>query len=462
VSPAASQGRDDAARPAARVLFGVGAAGVLVLLVGVWLLTRPDDSVRVVDPVWADEPSSGVVHYCSGKDISHSQIRSVKDFKNRFHGQPLAEFEETLGTAREQHDTYLDLLSEKSQSRCDVVYLDVPYMREFAQKNLLYDMSPYLRPRQTRVNYPFDERMMNTVRYDGRLWGVPKHLDAPVLFYRKDKVSPRPRTWQEVLRQAQQPPGLPGLRFQSANYEGLTVVFLELAYSAGAQPVISGKDVQLDQPPAVEALKFLRSAVNTAVPSGSIGEIEEGSRYALETGRALLIRSWSYTAARLRMDARTDEKRAKSKEQLERARAMQRRTMKIGTLPVPPWNDRNGRSVGILGGHDLVIPRNAAHPRAAMQLIDFLTSSPQVIQDAQRFTLFPVIFNLQSAPEFTRNDWVRAINATTLLSRPVLANYVEVSQAISTAVQGAMSGKGSVYDALHALDGEVQKMVDKG
>ena len=65
---------------------------------------------------------------------------------------------------------------EKGQ--CDVVYLDVIYMPEFASKGLLRDMSEYLDSREGAEIY--DDRMMRTVAYEDKLWGVPKQLDGGV------------------------------------------------------------------------------------------------------------------------------------------------------------------------------------------------------------------------------------------------------------------------------------------
>jgi multiple sugar transport system substrate-binding protein len=442
---------------------------VLIVVLGLILLLKPDhrgSESGVVDPAWLDASPSGVVRYCSGEDVSHSQQQSVDDFNAEFRGRARAVLDDSASPiADKQHDEYVQTLSEKSQNQCDVVHLDVIYVPEFAQKDLLYDMTPYLR--QNGRDGQFNESMMKTVRYKDRLWGVPKHLDAGVLFYRTDKGIKRPRSWQDVFDQAQpQKAGeLPRLRFQAAGYEGLTVVFLELAYSAGAQPIISadGKRAEIDQQPAIEAVKFMRHAIGRAVPTGAINQADKGSLYVFETGHALLMRSWPFAAARIKRDADKARKQAKERPRgwvRDHAAKLTTTANHFRVVSLPPWRS-GGQSVGILGGQDLVIARNAANPRAALQLVHFLTSYRQVRQDAQDFSLFPVISSVATDPDIDKGT-IAAINETSVRPRPAIANYAAVSAIISAGLKRAMASRdGDVGDALRKLDTAVEKMLDK-
>lgn len=463
VTPAAPQARDHRERPAGRVLLAVGAVGLLVVIAGVYLLLRPDGDGGAVDPAWLGSPPSGVVRYCSGEDVSRSQLQSVKDFNNSEYGKnATAKLDDTASpNARTQRAEYLRLLRQKSQDKCDIVYLDVPYMAEFAHENLLYEMTPYLK--QSGIEEEFDARMLTTARYQDKLWGVPKQLDVGVLFYRTDKGIRRPRSWGQVYDQAQQKKAgeLPRLRFQGFD-EGLTVVFLELAYSAGAQPIISadGKQAEIDQAPAIEAVEFMRRAIDVS------DQAYKGSLYVFERGRALLMRNWPFAAARIRRDARIEEEKARapSAPQWRRrdAAAMRKTAHAFTVVPLPPWN-RGDPSVAILGGHDLVIPRNAANPRAALRLIDFLTSFEQVRRDARHFSQFPVLESLASDPDIVnREKTLTAIRDTDRVEpRPVIANYADVSKIISDGLKRALGNHRPVSDALRDLDQAVQDALNE-
>lgn len=214
------------------VLFAVAMLGLLVVALGIaWkVLDRdPDLPAKVVVLSWLDAPATGEIRYCTGEDISHSQQESVDDFKDRFRGDPRAVLVETTTTADAAHAEYVRLLGAKQQNECDVVYVDVIYMPELADKRLVYDMTPYLQ--RGDLISQFDDALAKTVHYDGRIWGVPKQHDACVLFMRTDKGLREPTSWSDLfeLSRPQRTGERPRLRFQSAGYEGLTVVFLELA-----------------------------------------------------------------------------------------------------------------------------------------------------------------------------------------------------------------------------------------
>lgn len=456
-------------RPSGRLLLAAAAVGILIVVAGVLLLPEPGPKsestsrdVKSVAISWLQEPARGVVRYCTGEDVSHSQQQSVIDF-NKTGSEVTAKLVETSATADAQHDDYIETLSERAQSECDVVYLDVIYMPEFASKNLLYDMSPFLD--ENGRGDRFNDDMMTTARYDGRLWGVPKHLDAGLMFYRTDKGLHAPASWQDVLEQGRSRRGeRPRLRFQAAGYEGLTVVFLELAYSAGAQPIIKGDRVSLNQPETVEALEWMRRAVGEAVPSGAINQTDKGSLSVFERSRALLMRSWPFAASRIESDARAAERRAQRDPARTGYAALLRRTAdNFAAVPLPPWQ-AGGDSVAVLGGHNVVIARNAANPRAALKLVRFLTSTGQIRQDARNYSLFPVLDAVASDPDITNtNQTLAAIaNTTEIKPRPVIANYIAVSKIISKDLNTAIRGKGSAADALAAIEARVRTALEKG
>jgi len=432
----------------------LGAVGVLILVAGIAraFLTGPDDQAKVADPLWVGQRSAGVVRYCTGEDISRSQQRSVEDFNRLYRGRPRAVLVQTTSTADAAHDEYVQILSEDQQNQCDVVYLDLIYMPEFASERLLYDMTAYLRE-DDRIGR-FDEAMAATVRYEKRLWGVPKQLDAGVLFMRTDKGLRVPRSWDDLFEQSlpRRPGELPRLRFQAAGYEGLTVVFLELAYSAGGTSIISadGKRANIDQEPAIKALNAMRRAIGRSVPKQAINQADKGSLSVFERGRALFMRSWPFAAARIEADADEAERRHRRD-----ADVLRRTAENFRVVPLPPWQ-RHGESVGILGGHDLVMPANSNNPRGALQLIDFLTGFRQVRQDAQEYAQFPVLKSVARDPDVS-NKTLAAINRTRIEPRPVIANYAEVSKIISDGLNKALQEGKPVRETLRAIEQDVQE-----
>jgi multiple sugar transport system substrate-binding protein len=426
----------------------VPAAGALVLVVlvavGAWLIfVHPSDAREVV--------------YCSGADVSTSQHRSVADFnKSPRRGDAKARLVDNFGQATTADGQRREYLARLPSGECDVVYLDVIYMPEFASKKLLRDMTSYVEGRGGTDT--FDEQMMKTVSYGGKRWGVPKQLDGGVVFYRSD-TDEAPTSWQQILRRSIPQRGhKPGLRLQLDGYEGLTVVFLELAYAAGAQPIVSedGKTANLDQTGTFAALKFLRRALGLrAVPRSVTNLGDAGSLDVFSKGSARFLRSWPYVESRLGPIANASQRRGSST-----APARYRTANNHEVAPLPPWRS-GGPTVGVLGGHDLVIPRAAKNPEGAMRLVDFLTSRDQILKDADA-SLAPALTELWDDERVQRNRALSAVHDEVLQPRPVIPKYHLVSSEIYTTLRRVLRTSRSdqnLHDELHQLGQRVQRLL---
>ena len=444
---------------AAFALIGLCALAIVLAASGI---PSKRGSTYVVSADWGDRPSTAPVRYCSGKDLSAADLRKglkkgvhqrgVDDYVARFPGAT-ATFVANSAVANNQREYYLRVI-ERGAEDCDVIFLDVIYMAEFVDKGLLYDMTPYLDAHDRRAD--FDDQMIKTVAYDEKLWGVPKQLDAGVLFYRNDRVR-TPSSWQDVYRQArrQGAAGRGGLRLQRETNEGLTVVFLELAYAAGdGRPIISpdGKTADIDEPAALDALTFLRNAVrDRVIPPTEPGN--EGSLDVYERGRASFLRGWPFVAARIQDDAeRTGSERA--------TRRKTARETRIASLP--PWRT-GGRSFGVLGGHNLVIPRSAANPSGALHFIDYLTGDEQVRKDERLAAQYPVLKSVAADKStLTNKALVNAIGETEVIPRPFIPQYAAVSNVIASGVQRALAGpakRASIRRTLIQMDKDVQDIL---
>jgi len=444
-------------RPSVYVYGAVGAA-VAVIVVAV-LLIVPGGNDGVVDPSWLDDAASGKVVYCSGEDVSGSQQRSVADFNTSpEHGTAHAVLADDIPPkADRQRAEYLKRIRSHD---CDVVYLDVIYTPEFASTDLLYDVTPYLQ--RDDLASSFDSKMITTATYGGKLWGVPKQLDAGLLYYRRDKVRRAPPTWSALVEAARPGRGeLPGLRLQLDAYEGLTVTFLELAYAAGADPIVSddGKTANLDQDATRKALELLHHAIAIrAVPRSVTRLTEENSLKLFSLGRARFLRGWPYVEARLKADAehavQTDS---------PSAQARRNTVYNLGVEALPPWTE-GGRRVAILGGHNLVIPRTAKNPEGALHLIRFLTSEQQILRDAKEASLAPVLPDLRDRSAVRASPALMSVQDNDLRLRPAIASYWRVSRAISTALRRILSsgqGNDTLPGELQDLQVDVQRELDR-
>jgi len=90
-----------------------------------------------------------------------------------------------------RHDEFVRLLSTRSR-HCDVLDLDVIWMAEFAASRWLRDVTAVVRRRRDEFLAP----TLTTARYRGRYFGVPLGTDAGLLYYRTDRITAVPDTWQ--------------------------------------------------------------------------------------------------------------------------------------------------------------------------------------------------------------------------------------------------------------------------
>jgi multiple sugar transport system substrate-binding protein len=161
--------------------------------------------------------------------------------------------------------------------------------------------------------------------------------------------------------QGREPHG--GLATQLANYEGLTVNGMEAIWRAGGhinfQKGETGdtKKIIVDQA-AVEGLNQLINGVESLSPilKESTDFQESDSLAAFTEGRVLFLRNWPYAYSVIAADPFLKKR--------------------FGVAALPGTSDSTLRS-GALGGHSLVIPKNAHHKKEASELIKFLTSFNQ-------------------------------------------------------------------------------------
>ena len=427
-------------RPSGRGLAAIlAAAGTALIVSGSLIFAGGGTAAPAVSRAWLEAPATGRVRYCTGERGSGSQPRWAKDYNRTF---------SRLRTVVVATSTAGDTPRNAFGGACDVVSLDVAYTAELASRRLLYDMTPYVGERRAT----FDARIMRTADYDGRLWGVPKQLDVGVLFYRKDRAAHPPRSWADVFRQASRVSagGRADLRFALTSPEDLTVVLLELAYTAGAHPIVTsdGRTADIDQPQLLEAINLVRDAI----PGRATSAVwEAGSAVsAYETGRASFLRAWPFVASRLHREARTAPRR--------------RVAANTRIVALPPWNP-GGRRVGILDGRNLVIPRAARNPSGALHLIDYLTSPEQVREDALENSRIPVLEAVGHDPAVRAQATVRAVDKTMVLSRPAIPRYAEVSKIISSGVLTVLrrpDDRALAASELRAMQRRAQRVLDNG
>jgi multiple sugar transport system substrate-binding protein len=365
---------------------------------------------------------------------------------NRTHPGEKVTLVELPDSADETHAQMSTDLRDGDRSRFDVLNIDVNWTSEFAAAGWIRPLPAGRFPLGT-----FLPPVVDTARYDGRLYAVPYVTNAGLLLYRKDVLDkegvPPPRTWAELEHDAKTIApkyGLGGYAGQFLPYEGLTVNAAEAVYSAGGTILgDEGERVTVNSSAAREGIGFLARGFREGwIPKQALTYKEEESKDAFQDGRLLFLRNWPYAYA---VASAKGSKVAG----------------KIGAVPLP-GPDGPGRSV--LGGSNLAVNTHARHPDSAARLIAYLTSEPVQRQVLTRGALPPVRAALYEDPELVREFPYLPTLRTALRdakARPKSPRYDQVSLVVQAVVHDALTGRETPGAAVRRLARELDAVAHR-
>jgi multiple sugar transport system substrate-binding protein len=392
------------------------------------------EGAKAIDPA-SMENAEGEVTYCLGKDTSGDKTAAIKRFNEQNPGITAKMLE--FSTSADEQRTQFVQRQEAKSGECDVFYADVIWTAEFASQKWIYDMSPYVESKKGDLI----EATLDTVTYDGKIWGMPQQTDSAFLYYRTDQVDSVPATWQEVYEVAGQNDGIV---YQGAPYEGLTCDFLEIAYAAGGEVLSEGgKEAVIDSPENVKALQFMVDGVKDGIAANGVTTyMEEESRRYFESGKATFMRNWPYAYAL----------------------GQKKGTKVSGKFKVAPFPEFEGAGkAAILGGHNNVISVFTDNAGAALKLVDFLSSEEEQVIMFRDYSLAPTIASAYDDPGVQKKyDFATELKESVAQARarPVSPVYPQISQAIYKNVNEALAGRVSPEEALKNAQSQMQSALE--
>jgi multiple sugar transport system substrate-binding protein len=259
-----------------------------------------------------------------------------------------------------------DLVSQKLKNRdteMDVFVMDVVWPAEFASAGWALPLDRYF-PEAEQKKFLAAPLLAN--RYRGRVYGVPLFVDAGLLYYRKVLLAKYdfapPRSWPELVDQAksiltrENDPLLSGFSGQFKQYEGLICDMMEYILGNGGALWDDKRLVSaLQQPQAVEAVRFVRDKIIGEIANRGVLAYQEPESLALFTqGHAVFHRNWPY-AWKIANDPELSKVAGK---------------VAMTTLPGFPGH----RGVATLGGWQMGVSRFSKKPDLAWRFVDFMTS----------------------------------------------------------------------------------------
>ncbi|MFC7339982.1 ABC transporter substrate-binding protein [Saccharopolyspora griseoalba] len=321
---------------------------------------------------------------------------------------------------------------EGGSRECDIYLTDVTWTSQWAAQGWLLDHTELVRQRAADLI----PSTLDTVRYDDRYWAMPFFTNAGLLFHREDRVPP-PTTWEQVFAHAGEDERNRA-EIQAKQYEGLTVNFLELLYSAGGSVLDEQGDVTIDSPQTREVLRVMaRGLDDGAIDRASLTYNEDNARRAYESGAAGYLRQWPSAHELI---------------------------AQTGTGPVTgvsrlPAFDERGRPAAVLGGWNLAIAATSDNVPAAVAFTDYATSARTQEKMVLEHTQAPVFAAVYDDPQVRAEiPFIGELKKSVLSarSRPKSPVYTQISRAIYDNVYEVISGQTDVESGVREMREDIE------
>src|SRR6516165_1263664 len=233
--------------------------------------------------------SAGTVptlNFYSFNDPSGAVQTAVTNCSQQSGGKYTITYNKLPASADDQRLQMARRLAAKDSSM-DILGLDVTWEAEFAEAGWIL---PWTGTYKQQAEAGTLKVPLQTATWKGQLVAVPYNSNTQLLWYRDDLVKTPPKTWDEMISDAEQlaKEGKPHLiEIQGAQYEGVTVWFNTLIASAGGSILTPDSSKASLGPPAVTALKIMkRLATSTAADPSLPVQMEDQNRLAMESGAA--------------------------------------------------------------------------------------------------------------------------------------------------------------------------------
>jgi multiple sugar transport system substrate-binding protein len=406
------------------------AIGVVGTLVVTGLLARAGRS----EPQW----ESGTLVILSGTDDGFGgQRQALIEQWNALPDRPDAEIVAVAGGTTAQRTEMVEY-AQAGGRHVDVYNLDVTFVAEFADFGYLRALE------ENTVDLDgFLRGPLETCRRGGRLWALPFNTDAALLYYRTDLLrGARPSTsWAGIENTVaevfadparREPVLAAGYAGQLADYEGLTVNAIEAIWAAGGEVVDDDGTVTIDAPEAREGLRRLASGLAAGNPQVILPESREfdeaGTTQAFREGKVVFMRNWPVAYRGLSGGGESGG-------------------------PVVPFDVARIPGRSVLGGQNLAVAANTDQPRAAQELIEFLTSarSQQILFERGGFAATREI--VYSDPVVRANFPYTQVLLEAIKQadqRPVTPYYATFSAVFRQGVRYALTNGGELPDGFAA------------
>jgi multiple sugar transport system substrate-binding protein len=183
----------------------------------------------------------------------------------------------------------------------DIVGMDVIWTGEFANAGWVEEWKG---PLKQQVSEGVFDNVIETASFEGKLFAAPFNTNTQLLWYRKDLVPKPPKTWDEMIEQAEGLEEAGTIQVQANRYEGFMVWANALIESAGTEILSGPEEVDLEEGPTEKALEVMgRLANSSAAPASLSTSDEDSARLGFEAGESAFMTNYTFAYASAQAEA---------------------------------------------------------------------------------------------------------------------------------------------------------------
>ena len=309
--------------------------------------------------------------------------------------------------------------SAAKDSSLDILGLDVVWEPEFSEAGWIENWTGQ---RRQQAEQDAVRSALDTATWKGQLVAAPFNSNTQLLWYRKDLVPNPPKTWDEMIAQAESlaRQGKPHyIEIQGASYEGYTVWVNAMILSAGGQILSDDGQRVILGAPAARGVSVIGNLARSpaADPSLSV-QMEDQSRLAFESGDAAFEINYPFIYPSAVQNAPNLAKQ-------------------IGWVEYPRV-DANLPSRPPVGGIDLAVSAFSQHKEQAFDAIMCLRNKENQLRNAIKGGLPPTLASLYKDPRLIKGGYPFAAEIFDSLQRGGVRPKTPAYQSVSVALQNTL------------------------
>jgi len=302
--------------------------------------------------------------------------KAAQECSDRSDGRYSITFEYLPSDADGQREQLVRRLGAEDES-IDLIGMDVIWTGEFANAGWIREVPQELQGRLTENVF---ESVLETARFEDRLYAVPIWSNTQLLWYRKDRVDRAPETWEEMLEMAEEigPEGT--IQVQGDRYEGLVVWANAMIKSAGTSFISGPTEIALEQEPTERALAIMGRVSRSGFAAPNITTSNEDSaRLGFEAGNSSFMVNYPFVYP---------SAEANAPEVFEQIAAAKYPRVVEDVASKPP-----------LGGINIGVSRFSQNADVAFEAVECLIQPENQLEIAKAGGLPPVREDLYDRPE---------------------------------------------------------------